>query len=49
MSEYLGWYDILKGVGELVVDEATLALHALTDHLRHPGISDHGTKPEYHD
>ena len=36
MSErYLGWVDIIKGVGELIVDETKLALHALFDSIHH--------------
>lgn len=41
MSEFIGWIDILKGVGELVVDESKLAFHALTDQLRHETPSEH--------
>lgn len=41
MSEFLGWYDILHGVGELIVDESKLVLHAIFDQMRHEVPSDH--------
>lgn len=45
MSEFLGYADILKGVGEIIVDEAKLALHFLTDQLRHATPSEHFREP----
>lgn len=40
-DKLIGWGDILRGVGEIIVDEAKLLLHALTDHIRHPNPSEH--------
>lgn len=45
MSEFLGWLDIAKGVGELIIDEGRAVFHALTDQLRNETPSSHFKEP----
>lgn len=40
-EQFIGWVDIFHGVGELVVDEAKIAFHAVTDRHRNPVPSEH--------
>lgn len=43
----LGYLDILKGVGELIVDEGKIVLHALFDSLhREPKASESDHSPQ---
>lgn len=43
-DKLIGWTDIARGVGELIVDEAKDAVRWLarqTQHLQHEGLSEH--------